>query len=75
MFDVLRGLGLPVRSATAVLKPVIADRVSAKVLDIAARTPLQNIEEIDYSEAGTPLMLSSEWHVPGVFELRVNRRS
>jgi GntR family transcriptional regulator len=75
MFDVLKGLGSPVRSATALLKPVIADKKTATALRVAVRTPLQHIEEVDFSDAGIPVMLSSEWHVPGIFELRVNRRS
>jgi hypothetical protein len=47
----------------------------ATMLEVPLGTALQNIEEIDYSQSGTRVMLSSEWHVPGVFELRVNRRS
>jgi GntR family transcriptional regulator len=47
----------------------------AGLLEVRRGTALQRIDEIDFTGDGTPVMLSSEWHVPGIFELRVNRRS
>jgi GntR family transcriptional regulator len=75
LFELLAQVGARVRSASAVLTPVVADAALARVLGVRRSTALQQIEELDYTEAGTPVMCSSEWHVPGVFELRVNRRS
>lgn len=75
LFDLLTQIGSPARAATAVLTPVIADARLARVLGVSRGTALQRIEEIDFGPAGKPVMVSSEWHVPGVFELRVNRRS
>lgn len=74
LYDVLRRIGHPVVSANAVLVPVIADRRLAKLLDVRAGSALQLINEVDFTRSGEPIVLSSEWHVPGIFELRVNRR-
>jgi GntR family transcriptional regulator len=75
MFEVLAGVGARVHTGSAVLTPVVADPRMARILGVGRGTALQQIEEIDYTEAGHPVMFSSEWHVPGIFELRVNRRS
>jgi DNA-binding GntR family transcriptional regulator len=75
LFDLLASVGVPVRTGTAVLTPLIANTRLAALLGVSRGAPLQGIEETDYSESGDPVMRSSEWHVPGVFELRVNRRS
>lgn len=75
LYALLASAGSPVRTATAVLTPVIADARIAGLLGVAAGAPLQLIEQIDHSGPGVPVMRSSEWHVPGIFELRVNRRS
>ncbi len=64
-----------VRSALATLHPVVADARLARLLDVQVGAPLQQIEQVDFDELGRPVMLSSEWHVPDVFELAVNRVS
>ena len=75
LFDLLASVGARVRSGSAVLTPVVANARLARILGVHRSTALQQIEEIDYTESGQPVMCSSEWHVPGIFELRVNRRS
>lgn len=75
LFDLLADAGHQVRTASAVLLPVNADTRIARILDVRRGTALQHIAEVDYTGEGTPIVMSSEWHVPGVFELRVNRRS
>jgi DNA-binding GntR family transcriptional regulator len=75
LFELLASVGAPVRTASAVLTPLVANTRLATLLGVSRGAPLQGIEETDYSEAGDPVMRSSEWHVPGVFELRVIRRS
>ena len=62
-------------SALATLRPVIADERLAHLLDVHVGSPLQRIEQVHFDELGRPVMLSSEWHVPDVFELSVNRMS
>jgi GntR family transcriptional regulator len=71
---VLASIGEPVVSANAVLLPVIADQRLSSLLDVKVGSALQQINEVDFNKNGHPIVLSTEWHVPGVFELRVNRR-
>jgi GntR family transcriptional regulator len=75
LYDVLDSVGSRVRTASAVLLPVVADARLARLLDVRRGTALQRIDEVDFTGDGTPVMRSTEWHVPGIFELRVNRRS
>ncbi len=75
LYDVLESVGSRVRTASAVLLPVVADARLARLLDVRRGTALQRIDEIDFTSDGNPVMRSTEWHVPGIFELRVNRRS
>ncbi len=74
LYDVLKKAGHQVVSGSAVLSPVIADEHLALVLDVEVGSALQRITEVDYTRKGEPTLYSLEWHVPGVFELRVNRR-
>lgn len=75
LYDVLDSVGFRVRTASAVLLPVVADARLARLLDVRRGTALQRIDEVDRTGDGSPVMRSTEWHVPGIFELRVNRRS
>jgi GntR family transcriptional regulator len=52
-----------------------ADRYLAGVLQIEPGTPLLHIDQTDLDQTGRPVMVSAEWHLPDVFELRINRRS
>jgi GntR family transcriptional regulator len=74
LYDLLLSIGEPVVSANAVLLPVIADQRLSSLLDVKVGSALQQINEVDFNRNGHPIVLSTEWHVPGVFELRVNRR-
>jgi GntR family transcriptional regulator len=75
LYDVLASVGSRVRTASAVLLPVVADAKLARLLDVRRGAALQRIDEVDRTDDGSPVMRSTEWHVPGIFELRVNRRS
>jgi GntR family transcriptional regulator len=75
LYDVLASVGSRVRTASAVLLPVVADARLARLLDVRRGAALQRIDEVDRTGDGSPVMRSTEWHVPGIFELRVNRRS
>jgi GntR family transcriptional regulator len=75
LYDVLASVGSRVRTASAVLLPVVADTRLARLLDVRRGAALQRIDEVDRTGDGSPVMRSTEWHVPGIFELRVNRRS
>jgi GntR family transcriptional regulator len=74
LYDTLAAIGHRVVSANAVLLPVIADRRLSSLLAVKTGSALQRINEVDFDKNGHPIVLSTEWHVPGVFELRVNRR-
>ena len=74
LYSLLAEIGVPVVNAHAVLTPVIADRRFARLLNVRAGSALQRIGEIDFTVGGHPVVVSTEWHVPGIFELRVNRR-
>jgi GntR family transcriptional regulator len=75
LYDVLSSIGEPVVSADAVLSPITCDRRLSRLLKVRAGSALQQIIEVDYTRGGQPIVFSIEWHVPGVFELRVHRRA
>ena len=74
LYRLLTRVGHPVAHAEAAVIPVIADRELAKVLEVLPGTPLQHLRQVDYDESGRAVMLSLEWHVPAMIELRVYRR-
>lgn len=74
LYDALKKADCQVVCGNAELLPVIADSFLAGVLDVEVGSALQSIVEVDYNRSGEPILFSAEWHVPGVFELRVNRR-
>jgi len=75
LYELLETVHIEVRTAIATLRPVIADERLAHLLDVRVGSPLQRIEQVHLDELGRPVMLSSEWHVPDVFELSVHRMS
>jgi GntR family transcriptional regulator len=75
LYELLETAHAKVRSALATLHPVVADTRLSRLLEVHVGDPLQRIEQVDFDELGRPVMLSSEWHVPDVFELSVNRMS
>ena len=74
LYQLLADRGHDVDHARAVLAPVIADAELSQILDVPVGTPLQHLRQVDHDTAGRPVMLSLEWHVPSVIELRVYRR-
>jgi GntR family transcriptional regulator len=75
LYRLLASAGAGVRSAAATLLPVLADDELAERLGVRAGTPLLYIDQVDFDEGGRPVMVSSEWHVPDVLPLRLNRRA
>jgi GntR family transcriptional regulator len=75
LYRLLASIGAGVRSAAATLLPVLADDELAQRLAVAKGAPLQYIDQTDYDDNGRPVMVSSEWHVPDVLPLRLNRRA
>jgi GntR family transcriptional regulator len=74
LYGLLRSVGFQVDHAVAALRPVLTDSRLAGILEVAVGSPLQYIVQVDYTAADQPVMLSEEWHVPDLFELKVNRR-
>jgi DNA-binding GntR family transcriptional regulator len=74
MYALLASLGHPILHGEAVISPASAEAELAAVLEVPAGTLLQHLEQVDVDAAGRRVMLSLEWHVPSVIELRVYRR-
>ena len=74
MYALLASLGHPILHGEAVISPASADIELAAVLEVPRGTLLQHLEQVDVDAAGRRVMLSLEWHVPSVIELRVYRR-
>lgn len=74
MYRFLSDAGHAVDHGDAVLHPAVADRELARILEVAAGTPLQHLSQVDVDAAGRPVMYSREWFAPTVIELRVYRR-
>lgn len=74
LYVFLAQAGLTIHHAVATLRPVIADGRLAGLLKVPRGSPLQYVDQVDFTELGAAAMLSSEWHVPGIFELRIHRR-
>ncbi|MDQ3128158.1 MAG: GntR family transcriptional regulator [Chloroflexota bacterium] len=74
LYRLLTAAGHPIAHAEAVLIPAVADKELAHLLDVSLGTPIQHLRQTDYDDAGRPVMVSDEWHVTSVIELRVYRR-
>ncbi len=74
LYRILTAAGHPIAHAEAVLSPTVADKELARILDVSPGTPVQGLRQVDYDEDGRPVMVSDEWHVTSVIELRVFRR-
>jgi DNA-binding GntR family transcriptional regulator len=74
LYRILTAAEHPIAHAEAVLSPAVADRELANLLDVSPGTPVQQLRQIDYDEAGRAVMVSDEWHVTSIIELRVYRR-
>ena len=74
LYRILTAADHPIAHAEAVLDPAIADKELARLLDVSPGTPIQHLRQTDYDEVGQAVMVSDEWHVTSVIELRVYRR-
>lgn len=74
LYRLLTAAGHPIAHAEAILTPAVADKELANLLDVSLGTPIQHLRQADYDEAGRAVMVSDEWHVTSVIELRVYRR-
>jgi GntR family transcriptional regulator len=74
LYRLLASRGHAVEYGEALLLPVVADRQLAGILDVDKGTPLQYLQQVDYDRDDRAVLLSYEWHVPSVLELRVHRK-
>lgn len=74
LYRVLTEAGHPIAHAEAVLGPTVADRELARILDVLVGSPVQFLRQVDFDADGRAVMVSDEWHVTSVIELRVYRR-
>ena len=74
LYRILTAADHSISHAEAVLDPTTADRELARLLDIVPGTPIQHLRQVDFDEDGRPVMVSDEWHVTSIIELRVYRR-
>jgi GntR family transcriptional regulator len=74
LYRILTAADHPIAHAEAVLSPTVADKDLARILDVSPGTSIQGLRQVDYDEGGRPVMVSDEWHVTSVIELRVFRR-
>jgi GntR family transcriptional regulator len=74
LYHLLAARGHVVDHGEAIIAPAVADEELAGLLKLAKGTLLQHLKQVDYDVQGRAVMLSLEWHVPSVIELRVYRR-
>ena len=75
LYDLFERLGHTVAHGEATLEPVLADPHRGETLGVGVGSPLLHLTQVDYTTAGEPVMLSRQWHVPGVFEVSLLRRA
>lgn len=75
LFNLFADLGHQVAHGEATLVPVLATDRHTEALAIDPGEPLLQITQVDYTTDGDVVMFSHEWHVPGIFELTLLRRT
>jgi DNA-binding GntR family transcriptional regulator len=74
VYEVLERSGVAVRHGVVTVEPAVADKALAKRLRIDQGALLLYLRQVDYDEAGEPVLLSHEHHVADAFEFSVVRR-
>ena len=75
IYEVLeRDLGIVIHHGVASFRPVKADRTVARRLRVALGELLLAIWQVDYTDDGTAVLSSHEYHVADAFEFTVLRR-
>lgn len=67
-------LGLILDYGVASIRPTTAVEPLTRELNVAEGSLLMYVEQIDYDDGGTPLLVSYEYHVPEVYEFTVYRK-
>ncbi len=75
IYDLLdREFGVVIRHGLASFQPVKADRQVAAKLKVIRGALLLYLRQVDYDDAGRPVLYSHEYHLAGVFDFTVVRR-
>lgn len=74
IYAALARLGLGIQHGVARIEPAIAGREVAARLSIAPGTLLFALHQVDYTEAGRPVLASLEFHLAELFEFTIYRR-
>jgi GntR family transcriptional regulator len=75
MYETLeREFGVPIHHGVATFAPVKADRATAQRLAVPRNTLVLYLRQVDFDEAGRPVLSSHEWHLADAFEFTVIRR-
>jgi GntR family transcriptional regulator len=75
VYDVLEGeLGIVIHHGLATFRPTRADGYVASRLEIERGTLLLHVRQVDFDEAGRPVLSSQEHHLADAFEFSVVRR-
>lgn len=69
-----RDLGIVIHHGVATFRPVRAELAVAQRLNVPRGTLLLAIWQVDYSEEGTPVLSSYEYHLADAFDFTVLRR-
>ena len=67
-------LGLTLDYGVARIRPTTVVAHLAQQLNVVEGSLLMYVEQIDYDDAGTPLLVSYEYHIPEVYEFTVYRK-
>ena len=75
VYEVLeRDLGIVIDHGIARFRPVRADAVAARSLDVPRGELMLYLWQVDYAEDGAPLLSSHEFHLADAFDFSVVRR-
>src|SRR5512135_647534 len=74
IYAALARVGLGIQHGVARIEPRRAGKEVAARLGVAPGTLLLAIHQVDYTEAGRPVLASLEFHLAGMFEFTVYRR-
>ena len=75
IYDLLdREFGIVVRHGLASFQPLKADRLIAAKLKVIRGALLLYLRQVDYDDAGRPVLYSHEYHLAGAFDFTVVRR-
>lgn len=74
IYAALAGLGLGIQHGVARIEPAVAGAELAARLSVARGTLLFALHQVDYTEAGRPVLASLEFHLADMFEFTIYRR-